>query len=92
MTTAKEIIQAKIIELYNNLEKTRKGSTRYTVFWSSITILKSVVREIEEAEKQNAKDEALNQLIGKLEEIDPCEFASYTLCLIKEKAEEVRKE
>ena len=35
-------------------------------------------------------DMALNDLVAELEKIDPCEYASYTLCLVKEKAEELK--
>lgn len=36
-------------------------------------------------------NKALEDLVQKLAEIDSCEFASFTLCLIKEKADELKK-
>lgn len=37
-------------------------------------------------------NKALDDLIDELEQIDSCEFAMYTLCLIKEKAEQLRRQ
>lgn len=35
---------------------------------------------------------ALDDLIDRLEEIDPCEFAMYSLCLVKETAEQLKEQ
>jgi len=40
--------------------------------------------------EQGIKD-GMGLLISGLEEIDPCEFASYTLCLVREVAEEKQR-
>lgn len=47
---------------------------------------------IPESEIKKIKADALDELIAKLEEVDDCWFASFTLCLIKEKAEELKNE
>lgn len=39
----------------------------------------------------NGYNKALEDLVQKLAEIDPCEFASFTLCLVREKADELKK-
>jgi len=41
---------------------------------------------------EDVENKAYMRLIDKLEKIDDCCYASFTLCLIKEKIEELRNE
>lgn len=57
-------------------EKTLMQNLRRTQFYTART----------------ARKEALDKLVEKLEAIDPCDFASYTLCLIKEIVQDIKGE
>lgn len=42
--------------------------------------------------KKSEREKALDDLIKELEEIDPCEFAMYSLCLIRELCEKIKEQ
>lgn len=49
------------------------------------------IKNIYERVSREEYNKALDELVQSLTEIDSCEFAMFSLCLVKEKAEELKK-